>query len=58
VSTIDENGGVVQARLLRSIPLLDEAALAAVRQWTFTPSRLNGQPTSILMTVTVQFRLE
>ncbi len=57
-ATIDESGRVVHARLLRSIPLLDEAALAAVREWTFTPSRLNGEPTSILMTVTVQFRLE
>ena len=57
-ATIDETGRVSDARLLKSIPLLDEAALAAVRQWAFTPTRLNGKPTSVVMTVTVQFRLE
>jgi protein TonB len=36
---------------------LDQAALDAVRQWEFTPTLLNGQPTPIIMTVTVQFTL-
>jgi protein TonB len=57
-ATIDETGHVANARLLRSIPLLDEAALTAVRQWIFTPTRLNGEPTSVIMTVTVQFTLQ
>jgi TonB family protein len=38
-------------------PLLDEAALEAVRAWEYTPTLLNGQPTPVIMTVTVQFRL-
>ena len=55
---IDVDGRVQQARVLRSAPLFDEAALAAVRQWVYTPSRLNGRPVSVVMTVTVHFRLK
>jgi protein TonB len=43
--------------VLRSIPLLDQAALDAVRQWEFTPLLLNGQPAGIVMSVTVTFTL-
>jgi protein TonB len=57
-ATIDASGRVSATRLLRSVPLLDEAALAAVRQWVFTPTRLNGEPTAVIMTVTVQFNLD
>jgi TonB family protein len=54
---ITPEGQVQDARVLRSIPLLDQAALDAVRQWEFTPTLLNGAPTPIIMTVTVQFSL-
>jgi TonB family protein len=53
---IDEQGLVREAKVLRSIPLLDQAALDAVRQWEYTPTLLNGQPVSLVMTVTVNFR--
>ena len=46
------------ARVLRSIPLLDAAALDAVKQWQFTPTLLNGVPVPVIMTVTVQFTLQ
>jgi TonB family protein len=55
---IDGNGQVVEARVLRSIPLLDQAAYDAVKQWEFTPTLLNGVPTPVLMTVTVNFMLQ
>jgi protein TonB len=55
---IGEDGRVEQARVLRSVQLLDEAALTAVRQWVFTPTRLNGEPVPVVMTVTVTFRLQ
>ena len=55
---IGEDGRVQQARVLRSVQLLDEAALTAVRQWVFTPTRLNGEPVPVVMTVTVTFRLQ
>jgi protein TonB len=56
-ATIGPTGRVLDAQLLRSIPLLDAAALEAVRQWEFTPTLLNGSPTPVLMTVTVHFTL-
>lgn len=56
-ATIGVDGRVQQARVLRSKPLLDEAALAAVRQWVFTPTLLNGAPVPVIMTVTVHFTL-
>jgi protein TonB len=57
-ATIGPNGKVQDARVLRSIPLLDQAALDAVRQWEFTPTLLNGVPVPVIMTVTVQFTLQ
>jgi protein TonB len=54
---IDEQGKVADARVLRSIPLLDQAAIDAVRQWEYTPTLLNGAPVPVIMTVTVQFTL-
>ena len=57
-ATIDREGRVRNARVLRSIPLLDAAAVEAVRQWEFTPTLLNGVPRPVIMTVTVNFVLE
>ena len=56
-ATIGVDGTVQEARVLRSIPLLDSAALDAVKQWEFTPTLLNGEPVPVIMTVTVQFTL-
>jgi protein TonB len=56
-ATIGVDGRVTNARVLRSIPLLDQSALDAVRQWEFTPTRLNGAPVPIIMSVTVNFTL-
>jgi TonB family protein len=55
---IGPDGKVADARVLRSIPLLDQAAIDAVRQWVFTPTLLNGNPVPVIMTVTVNFTLE
>ena len=55
---IDERGNVASTRVLKSIALLDQAAIDAVQQWKFTPTRLNGEPIPIVMTVTVSFRLQ
>ena len=56
-ATIGPNGKVQDARILRGNPLLDAAALDAVRQWEYTPTLLNGSPVAVVMTVTVNFRL-
>ncbi len=54
---IAEDGSVRTITVLRSIPLLDQAAVDAVRQWRFTPTLLNGVPVPVIMTVTVAFNL-
>ena len=55
---IGPNGSVEETKVLRSIPLLDAAALDAVKQWQFTPTLLNGVPVPVIMTVTVNFTLQ
>ena len=57
-ATIGPDGKVKDAKVLRSIPLLDQAALDAVKQWEFTPTLLNGVPVPVIMTVTVNFTLQ
>ena len=51
------DGRVKEARVVQSKPFLDDAALAAVKQWIFTPTTLNGVPVPVIMTVTVNFKL-
>lgn len=55
--TITAHGEVADAHVLRSIAVLDQAALDAVRRWKFTPARLNGEAVPVVMTVTVNFQL-
>jgi protein TonB len=58
-ATIGPDGRVQDARVLHSaVPLLDQAALDAVRQWAYEPSRLNGEVVSVIMTVVVNFALQ
>jgi TonB family protein len=52
---ISGDGSVIDAKVLRSIPALDDAALTAVQQWRFSPTLLNGEPVDVIMTVTVNF---
>jgi TonB family protein len=51
---ISAAGAVTSAVVLRTIPLLDAAAVAAVRQWLYQP---RASPPCIVMTVTVNFTL-
>jgi protein TonB len=55
---IGPDGRVTNARALRSIPLLDQAALDAVLQWEYEPTLLNGRPVPVLIAVTVNFTLQ
>jgi TonB family protein len=57
-ATIAPTGAVQDVRILRSIPLLDQAAREAVSQWRFSPTVLNGVAVPVIMTVTVQFTLQ
>jgi TonB family protein len=54
-ATIGPDGKVSDATVVHSIPLLDQAALDAVKQWEYLPTLLNGVPVPVLITVTVNF---
>ena len=54
---INERGEVIDAKVVKGTALLDAAALEAVRQWRYLPTRLNGMPVSVLLQVTVRFQL-
>jgi len=57
-ATIGPDGKVIDAKVLRSVPMLDQAALEAVRQWEYTPTLLNGVPVPVVVTVTINFALQ
>ncbi len=54
---IDAGGRVVTARVIQSIPLLDAAALEAVREWIFAPAFKHGQPVATAARAPVVFRI-
>ena len=58
-AVIGPDGGVEDARVLHSVaPLLDQAALDAVRQWLYEPTLLDGERVTVVMTVVVNFALQ
>ncbi len=56
-AVIDADGAVQNVRVSKSVPLLDRAAIEAVQQWRYTPTRLNGVAIAVIMSVTVTFTL-
>lgn len=56
-AVIGVDGRVTEARVLRSVAMLDRAALDAVQRWRYTPTTLNGVAVPVLLTVTVTFSL-
>jgi protein TonB len=57
-AVIGENGHVSSMKVISGPALLHQAAMDALRQWKYQPATLNGQPMSMHLTVTVQFRLQ
>jgi protein TonB len=55
---VDREGRIESLKVLRSVPVFEQAALAAVRQWRYSPVILNGRPERFILTVVVSFRLE
>jgi TonB family protein len=55
-ATIGPDGKVVDTKVVKSVPMLDQAALDAVQQWEYTPSLLNGVPVPVTVTVTIDFK--
>jgi protein TonB len=56
--TTDTYGRVMGVKVLRSIPVLDQAAIDAVRQWKYEPMIINGEAHAVVFTVTVRFQLK
>ncbi len=55
-TTIDQKGSVGDAHVVSGPVMLRQAALDALRRWKFEPSKLDGQPISVQMLVTIKFR--
>ena len=56
-ATVGADGRVDDVNVLRSHSVLDEAAVAAVKQWVYEPLMLNGVAQPFVLTVTVSFSL-
>jgi periplasmic protein TonB len=56
-AVISRTGSIESTRVLSGPPMLQEAALAAVRQAHYRPFLLNGQPTEVQTTITINFRM-
>jgi len=57
---IGANGTVLRARVAKSLDArwgLDDNAIFAARQWTFTPGTLNGRPVTVIGRISVEFSL-
>jgi TonB family protein len=54
---VDAAGNVEQAKVVRSIPQLDGAALDAVKKWKYSPTIVNGVAVPVTMVVHVTFAL-
>jgi len=54
---IGVDGRVGRARVLRSIPQLDAAAIQTVRQWVFSPAVKGGRPVATIANAPVTFRI-
>ena len=57
-ATISKEGTIEDLKVISGHPLLNEAAIEAVRQWRYKPQMLNGQPIEVITTITVNFTFE
>src|SRR5256884_632253 len=54
---ISRDGTIQQLEVISGHPLLQQAALDAVRQWRYQPTLLNGEPVEVDTTIDVIFSL-
>lgn len=56
-AVLDEQGNVIEMKVVSGPPLLYQAALDALKKWKYQPTYLNDQPIAVEMLVTVTFVL-
>jgi protein TonB len=56
MARIDKTGKVVNLKAMSGPEFLRDSAIKAARQWTYKPYLLNGQPVTVLTTITVNFQ--
>jgi len=54
---IGKDGTIQNLKLISGPPLLVQAAMAAVQQWKYQPTTLNGDPVDVITTIDVNFTL-
>ncbi len=54
-TTINKNGNVTHMEIVSGPTMLRQAALEALGRWKYEPSKLDGQPVSVQMLVTIKF---
>ena len=54
-AAVDRQGRVVDPRIVESIPLLDQSALNAIRQWLFDPATVRPAADRVVLTIRVSF---
>jgi periplasmic protein TonB len=54
---ISKDGAIKELEVVSGHPLLQQAALDAVRQWRYQPTLLNGDPVEVDTTIDVIFSL-
>ena len=54
---IDANGRVRAMTVVESVPMLDDAAKDAVRQWVFAPATKDGRPVATVAFAPVRFQI-
>lgn len=55
---VGTDGKVVSADVVRSVPPFDEPALAAVREWEYEVTRVDGRPVPVLLTIPITFAMQ
>jgi protein TonB len=58
IGVIAKDGTVQKLQVVSGHPFLVQAALAAVRQWVYRPTLLNGEPVEVIAPIDVIFTLQ
>lgn len=56
-AVLDEQGNVIEMKIVSGHPLLYQAALDALKQWKYEPTYLNDRPIAVQLIVTINFQL-